>query len=192
MKKLVIKTICITLASLIGAMIIAASATMLFAPAWVGRQFDGAGNYSASVFFYEKQYQKTGNVYDLNTLVLKLDIKNDSVRAEKYYSEILRHKDFSKIVDGWKVSTTISANDYYNGNYVLVLAENGKFLNALSYAVNCVGSEYLKNNPMQVLIYSYLTADMTQEKQAVIEALDNLSVQNSLVLADKTHVENLI
>ena len=189
MKKLVIKTICITLASLIGAMIIAASATMLFAPAWVGRQFDGAGNYSASVFFYEKQYKKSGNIDDLNVLVLKLDIEKDSAKAEKYYKEILEHKDFSKIVDGWK-STVISANDYYNGNYVLALAENGNFDEALGYAVNYVNDDYSLNNPIRVLIYSYLTEQMISEKNLIETELNKIT-ENGYLSMDKTYLDNL-
>ena len=123
-------------------------------------------------------------------MVLKLDIEKDSAKAEKYYGEILRHNDFSKIVDGWKTTAVISANDYYNGNYVLAVAENGNFQKALDYAVEYVDNDYSLNNPLRILIYSYLTAQMTTEKDLIETELNKIP-ENGYLTIDREYLNNL-
>ena len=154
MKKLVIKTTLITLASLIGAMAIAFGAVALFAPGFTAGIFDGVGNYSASVFFYEKQYGKTGSVSDLVVLVDNIDYEKDGARAEKYLSQLLSHEDFDEFCS--QNTGAFSNEEYYNGNYALVLASNGKFTDALTvandYVVDC---GYTKYNPYRVLAFDF-------------------------------------
>ena len=154
MKKLVIKTTLITLASLIGTIIIAFSAVAIFAPGFTAGIFDGVGNYSATVFFYQKQYSKTGDINDLSILVNKIDLENDSERAEKYLDLMLKHEDFDFYCDSQSQSEDFSLVEYYCGNYAYALALNGKFDEAISVAENFVSeNSYTKNNPYTVLIY---------------------------------------
>jgi hypothetical protein len=93
MKKLVIKTASITLAVIIGIMALTFGALCLFAPKTVARLFDGAGGYSPSVFFYEKQYNKTQSTDDLYYLVLKLDDQKDPTKTREYLSVFLQLED---------------------------------------------------------------------------------------------------
>ena len=65
MKKLVVKTICLSLAFLLGSICCAFGLATIFVPGRVGDIFDGVGAYSASVFFYEKEYRKTEDINDL-------------------------------------------------------------------------------------------------------------------------------
>lgn len=193
MKKLVIKTISITLASLIGAMLLVFCALVLFAPGYVGGVFDGAGNYSASVFFYEKQYEKTGSVKDLNTLVLKLDIDKDTEKAEKFYCEIINHADFDKLCqDNSSQDKVISEKEYYYGNYTLALAKNGKFSQALSFAKEKCAQQYSAFAPMRVLIYDYLTAENKEELVLVAQALGELNVSSNYIDIDLAYVQSLL
>ena len=175
MKKLVVKTAIITLASLICTLLIAFGALAVCAPNYLGRVFDGTGNHSVAVFFYEKQFEKTGNVDDLNTLVLKLDVKSDSQKAEKYYKKIIEHSDFESLCQSQNSQNgLVGAKDFYVGQYVLSLAYNGKFEEAVAYSKDYIGASYQKNNPFQALIYNYLTSDKVDQINAVKVALEEV------------------
>ena len=73
--KLIGKTIAITLASVIGALLIAFGAAALFAPRLVADMFDDMGAYSASIHFYERNFESTKTTDDLVLLIDKIDIK---------------------------------------------------------------------------------------------------------------------
>ena len=94
MRKLVIKTAVITLASLLVALAITFGAFALFAPRSLAGFFDGVGNYSASVFFYERQFERSNEFLDLANLVNKIDDENDNERAVKYLSLFINHDEF--------------------------------------------------------------------------------------------------
>lgn len=197
MKKLVVKTAIITLASLICTLLIAFGALAVCAPNYLGRVFDGTGNHSVAVFFYEKQFEKTGNVDDLNTLVLKLDVKSDSQKAEKYYKKIIEHSDFESLCQSQNSQNgLIGAKDFYVGQYVLSLAYNGKFEQAVAYSKDYIGASYQKNNPFQALIYNYLTSDKVDQINAVKVALEEveqgLTETSQFLTEDKAHIDTLI
>ena len=119
----------------------------IFVPGKVGFVFDGVGAYSASVFFYEKQYKKTKDIDDLYVVVRKVDVENDSVRAERLFEEIITHADFSKLckriddenkADFEATNLTnmsyISTRNYCYGSYCMALIENGQVDKAKTYA----------------------------------------------------------
>ena len=198
MKKLVVKTAIITLASLICTLLIAFGALAVCAPNYLGRVFDGTGNHSVAVFFYEKQFEKTGNIDDLNTLVLKLDVKGDSQKAEKYYKKIIEHSDFVSLCQSQNSQNgLVGAKDFYVGQYVLSLAYNGKFDEAVAYSkyhIVAVAS-YQKYNPFQTLIYKYLSSDKVDQISAVKVALEEVEqglTETSLLTEDKAYIDTLI
>lgn len=187
MKKLVIKTTLITLASLIGAMAITFGAVALFAPGFTAGIFNGVGNYSATVFFYEKQYAKTQSVIDLMVLVDKVDYENDSVRAEKYLELLVNHKDFDKVsnVGG----STVSGKEFYVSNYALVLAKNDKFADALSVSSEFVKENgYTNYNPYRILIYDY-TEIADDNLRSILTDLLGIT-PNEKVVADVNYINN--
>jgi len=95
LKKLIIKTSLITLAVTLCALMITFGALALFAPKTVAGIFDGVGGYSASVFFYEKQYNKSGEIDDLAVLVDKIDEDKEPLKAEKYIETLISREDFA-------------------------------------------------------------------------------------------------
>ncbi|MBE5734327.1 MAG: hypothetical protein E7347_04695 [Clostridiales bacterium] len=170
MKKLVVRTIWITLASVLGAFVIAFGATAIFAPDLMGRAFDGVGNYSASVFFYEKQYEKTGDIDDLDVLVSKINIKKDSSRAVKYFGKMVEREDFDAFCNSQNNGSNMSAKEYYCGYYALSLAYNGKSSQAITYAQSFVNdNSYTEFNPLRMLVLDYAQ----QASQTEIESLEN-------------------
>ena len=182
MKNLVIKTIIITLISFIVAIALAFAVLFFSAPGFLGKIFDGAGFDSASVFFYEKQYNNTKSIDDLNTLVLKIDLDDNSEMAEKYYKLILEHSDFDSLVEKQSIENNVSS-DFYASQYTLALAKNNKLSSAVEYAKDYCGNSYSQNNPFRVLIYDYLSGNSPIEIKMVADAL------NSIQLTDKVQVQ---
>lgn len=173
LKRLVIKTSLITLASFIGALVITFSALCLFAPATLAGFFDDVGSYSASVFFYEKQCDISGDVKDLEKLFIKVNQKGDYVATERIAKKIIEHKDFE--------SYSIEDKEYYYGYYVLSLAKNGKFTNAIeSSSVFVERYSYTEFNPFRVLITDYVKEDMTEQKAQLKTAIESTTNVDSL------------
>lgn len=191
MTKLVIKTIAITLASLIGALAVTFGAMALFAPKALGDLFDGAGNYSATVFFYEKAYEKSGDINDLITLADKIDITNDLENANDCYKELVEHKDFDSYCAS-KGENAQREKDYYIGNYALVLAKSNKFGEGLEIALDSAKTSYGAFNPIRILIYEYLTADMTENISATISAVESIEISSNYIDIDKEYLQNLL
>ena len=76
---------------------------------------------------------------------------------EKYYNKIIEHDGFAQLCQRQdSQNNSLKAEDFYVGQYVLSLAYNGKFEDALSYSKEFVGSTYENNNPLHVLIYNYM------------------------------------
>lgn len=181
MKRLVIKTSLITLASFIGALVITFSALCLFAPATLAGFFDDVGSYSASVFFYEKQCDMSGDIKDLEKLFVKVNENKDYANIEKFAKKIIEHKDFKNY--------SIEDKEYYYGYYALSLAKNGKFDNAIDSGKAFVEKyTYTEFNPLRVLITDYIKEDMVEEKEklrtAIIETNNVEVLQNIFKVTD--------
>ena len=116
MKKLVIKTAVITIVSLLGAVIVAFGAFAMFAPGSVAEFFDGVGSYSTSVFFYERQFEKSADFEDLALLVNKIDDEKDAERADKYLLLFINHEEFNSYCLG-KTTMGVPLSEYYLGRY---------------------------------------------------------------------------
>lgn len=173
MKKLVVKTIIITLVSVLGAFAITVGALCLFSPATCASFFDGVGNYSASVFFYEKHYDKTGDITVLDTLYIKSYQAEDYERAEKYLFTLISHDDFESHCDESADSETLSDKEYYYSSYALVLAKNGNESQAISTSETFVnGNGYTKYNPFRALVNEYkLDATLSATLKDKIETI---------------------
>lgn len=156
MKKLVVKTACLSLAFLIGSMICAFGLATILAPGKVGVLFDGVGEYSASVFFYEKQYQKTQSVNDLYVLASNLDVYSDSVRAEKYYGKLISHNKFDDLcarIDEQNFDEQnkgVGTKDFCYGSLCIAFAENNK-VSAAQSLVEMIEHDSWKNTIMEYL-----------------------------------------
>lgn len=134
---------------------VAFGATWLFAPKILANVFDGVGNYAASVFFYEEQFNKTGDVADLAVLVDKLDLESDSKKAEGLLKKLVTHEKFEEFVASADAGKTpiVSTKEYYAGLYTVVLYDNGKLLDSLQCcALFVLDSGYTASNPYRTLI----------------------------------------
>lgn len=180
MNKLVIKTILITLACAVGALAVVFGALCIFAPVTVAGFFDDVGNYSASVFFYEKQYDKTGDIDDLDVLVLKAYGNSDTVRAEEYLEEMIEHEDFEEFCSGAN-GANMSDKEYYYGYYALSIAKNGKIDKAISVSKDFVSENgYTKFNPLRTLVSEFLSGATTSEKGKIKAAVESVKTTDAV------------
>lgn len=83
MKKTIIKTVIITLASIIFAASLAVGITLAVSPKTIGKVFKKCGNYDTAAKLYESQYKKTESVSDLIELVsMSIAADNDEMIAK--------------------------------------------------------------------------------------------------------------
>ena len=164
-----------TLASTIGALIVTIGALCLFVPSMMAKFFDDVGSYSASVFFYEKQYEKTGDIVDLDKLLLKVYVAGDYDKTEKYSKAIIEHSLFENLSVGTK--------EYYYGCYVVALANNAKFSDAIQVGQDFVEQNgYTEFNPLRILLSDYIKDDMVENKaqlKTAIISTTNVSLEQS-------------
>ena len=108
MKKVVLKTIAITLASIVLALGLFFGSFALFSPITLAKFFDGLGVYSLSINFYESNFNKTKKVSDLAIIAYdQVRMANLSIITSHYvngvsalHSDILKKslfKDFAQI-----------------------------------------------------------------------------------------------
>jgi tetratricopeptide (TPR) repeat protein len=199
LKKLVLKTTIITLAAIIGAFMITFGVLIMATPKTVAGIFDDIGGYSASVFFYEKQYDKTGSIEDLAVLVDKLDMEEEPLKVEGYLETLLSREDFKEYCEKKDANKpTLTTKEYYYGNYVIVLIQNGRFDKAVEVADKFVDEEkYTKNNPFRVIL-SELSENLTDENLNVLKSKLNYETYlqsgdyKTLVQSDLKEVKQMI
>ena len=128
--------------------------------------FDDVGNYSASVFFYEKQYEKSGDVNDLDKLLLKVYVAKDYEKTEKYSNAMISHSAFE--------SFSLENKEYYYGCYAVALANNSKFSQAVQVGESFVEQYgYTQFNPLSILISDYIGDQMVENKEQLRTAIMN-------------------
>ncbi len=197
MSKLVLKTIAITLASVIGACLLTFGALSLFAPATVARFSDSMGNSSVAVFFYEKQYKKTNDIDDLSILVLKLQDQGETVKEESYLKEMISRSDFEEFCKSQNQNQTdLDSREYYYGAYSITLCKNGKLDDAINF-----GKEYVEDfgytslNPLRLLIGEYKNdkIELAKVRSGIMTVTVNLSgEQLTLALGDLVKLDGLL
>ena len=191
MTKVVLKTIAITLASVVLAIGLFFGSFALFSPITLANFFDGMGCYSLSITFYESNFNKTQKVSDLATLVVKIDQEKDSERAEKYLKilvEFDKFEEFCASEDKYSQSQ-MAAKDYYLGEYVYALLKNGKFLDAFNLSFDYIDDNgYTENNPCRVMVVNaekLLTDDQIYTlKKEIYDCRLSLTDQNDLARAN--------
>ena len=183
MKKLVIKTVIIVVSVIICVFAITFGVLCSTNPRAIAKGFESLGNYSASKYFYEMQYNKTEDIDDLFVLIDNAYGQKDKIGMQNYLGELISHKDFNQYCNDQNkglAQSAMKSEEYYSGFYATVLYENGKFDNALRFCssfVNTMG--YTNFNPFRALIdgkLNLLTAEQkTQIKTALNGHLSNFS-----------------
>lgn len=181
MKNLVAKTIVITLSAIVCVMTITFGALCVFTPKTVARFFNDVGNYPASVFFYELQFEQSNSLDDLAILADNAYSNKDEQGHIKYLSKLVYSKSFVQYCNKKDAdsSSNMSYKEYYTGRLASAYLGSGNFNKALSLSKSFVGAfGYSQFNPMRKLVEykDGLTAqNRTQLKQALL-SLDTASL----------------
>lgn len=165
---------------MLGVVVVAFGVTSLIAPKFLANIFDGVGGYSASIFFYEKQYEKTEDIYDLVLLVDKIEKEKDSVLAEEYLYKLINHEQFNEYCNLSDGKGFLNTKEYYSGLYALSLCKNRTIEEAMNFASEFVAiNGYTIDNPFRVLISEYIGSGADQTltiiKEKIQEKLSSFS-----------------
>ena len=154
MKKLVIRTVAITVAAII---VLMAAIYLVFAlafPKTLAGCWKDMGNYSLAAKYYEKQYDKSEDLDDLATLCVYLDAKTDGARAAGYLKLLTENENFNARCEkedkegGFKYT----AYEYYYGKYAVAEYYANKIDAAITVAKKAVSKGYTANNAFYVLL----------------------------------------
>ncbi len=187
MKKLIIKTIVITLSSIISLVSVVFGALCAFTPTTIASVFEDMGFYRQSVFFYELKYEQSNKIDDLIVLVDKAYGNDDVQSLEKYLGKVIWHKDFYSYCQNKDAELPIGEmpnQEYYIGYYATVLIKNSKFDNALNMAKSYVEKfGYTEFNPIRTIVnesFKLLTAEQKTEIKETILSFE----QNEFIIED--------
>ncbi len=188
MKNLIIKTIVITISSIISLLALVFGTLCVFTPTTIASVFENVGCYEESVFFYELKYEQSNDIDDLIVLVDKAYGNDDNEGLEEYLRELIWHKDFFNYCKD--KDTNLSANrmptkDYFVGYYATVLIQNGKFESSLNMSKSYVEKfGYTEFNPIRTIVsesFEILTAEQkTELKQTILDFGQNDFINEDL------------
>lgn len=177
MKKLVIKTIFITVLAVLALCITVMSAFCVFKPKVIGKMFDDLGNYNASQYFYQMQYSKTGDINELFTLVDNAYEEQDIASVRKYVGALISHKSFKSYCQNKNASLApgdMQTEEYYASWYAELLFLTGDFNNAIKFSKSYVLKNngdvdmgYTKFNPFRALVN--ISSELTQTEKLTLK-----------------------
>ena len=175
MKKLVIKTVAITVAAII---VLMAAIYLTFAlafPKTLANCWKDVGNYSIAAKYYEKQYDKSGDLDDLAELCVYLDAKTDGVKAAKYLKLLTENENFNARCEqeDKKGGFKYTAYEYYYGKYAVAEFYANKIDAAITVAKSAVSKGYTENNAFRVLLLD--AEDLTEsDRGAIVSAINEI------------------
>lgn len=154
MGKTIIKTAAVTFAAVIALIGAIYACLAIFAPKTVADIWASFGNYSVSVKYYEKQYNKTGDISDLAVLCVKLDENKDSARAADYLSALTLSDGFADfcVAEDENARYGESAHEYYFGKRAIAEYYANGISAAIAVADAAVISGYTEFNAFYKLL----------------------------------------
>ena len=155
MKKLVVKTVAITLSIVIGLMAIAFGIICWISPNLIANAFNNLGSYSASKYFYEIQYEQTNEIDDL-VVLLEHAYGNSNQDVEEYLAKIITHEKFNEYCNAKNTNLTagqMRAEEYFSSYYATILIANNKFGGAIKFSKSYVATMgYTEYNPFRAIV----------------------------------------
>ncbi len=200
MKKLILKTVLITLACVIGLLAILFGVFAIFFPSILAKTADNLGNYDVAIHYYEKQYQKTEDLDDLFVLCQKLDVKESPESAKEYLSIMVRSDGFVDFcLEQDKISAEdIACGEYLTSKYVCAIYECGQTGVAIVVAREMVEEfGYTAYNPFYTLTLRYgakmTDSELTEIKDTITQIKAGLTgTELEIANDDLAYVEQLL
>ncbi len=196
MRRLIWKTVGITLAVIFGTVAVVFGSLTLFYPKAMGDLFAEAGNYSATVWFYERQYGKTSSFEDLVCLVVCLDENRDGETTAKYSTELLTSSEFNAYVESGEhggFTNSEQAREFFYGKCAVANANAGKLSEAITVAKNFVERVgYTDYNPFRIIIVSCCDTLNAIQLEQLKNGISELGITNETVTLDLQDIQNKI
>ncbi len=202
MRKLVVKTVLLTVGAFICVLAIIFGALSLACPNKLAGAFDAIGSYKANVYFMQKQYEKTGEFDDLISLIKELD-ENKSPAKTAEYCEILFDDLYKTAFDEYckndgktEYLTETNAKEFFYDKYAVAEINTGDVDSAIEIAKKCVSiCGYTKTNPFRSFINmaDELTPDeLNKIKQGVNGVSLSDSTQKQIRTQDINDITEII
>lgn len=175
MKKIIVKTSLITFLALIVLTLIAYFVVGGVKPKILADFYYQVGYYQTAEKYYERQYDKTGDVQDLYNIVVALDQEYQGQKTYNYAVELLNHQDFESFCQSIKVQYTKLSTEQYVINKGAVGLSNVDFNGAMDFCfekTKVLG--YTEFNAYRAVIASK-TELTVEQKSAVKDSLNSLA-----------------
>ena len=179
MKKIIFKTVILTLISLVAVFLITYGCIAGSSPKFLADIWSDLGSYDISVKYYEKQYEKTQDIYDLALLCNKVNEQNDSARAARSLKLLTEDKNFAVLCNAEDNSDgyTFTAFEYYFGKYAVAEYFESGINSAILIAEKSVTASYTEHSAFYSLlgIESLTKSDGEKIVAAITEIKGELS-----------------
>ena len=192
MKKLVLKTVAITVGAILSLMAAIYFVISLVSPKTLAGFWKDLGSYSVAAKYYERQYNKSGTVDDLSELCVYLDAKRDGVRTAKYLKLFTESDKFSErcAQEDERGGFKYTAYEYYYGKYTVAEFYANKIEGAIVVAKQAVstGTGYSEHNAFYVLLIDaedLSASDGNAISAAVTEIKSGLTDATQIGYADR-------
>lgn len=182
MKKTIIKTVIITLVSIIFAASLAVGITLAVSPKAIGKVFTKCGNYDSAAKLYESQYKKSESVADLIELVsVSIAAENNEMIA-KYGDKLTVNYKGNMI----KMTSDEEQFDNYSKATVEAYYKLGKKEDCVRVAFLSSG-EYVEGNS---LYYLFKLCDNKEDKDLAEEIYKYYKKYPNTVNDEKKDIKN--
>ena len=163
MKRLIIKTVAITLSAILVLCGLIYGALALFAPKSLAGVYTDLGNNKLAVKYYEKQWNKTKSNIDLYNLCVAVDVYADNQKANEYLSAMLNVKDFENFcISQDKKDSMLTTEEFLEGKFVIALyIKTRRMDDVLNACYKSAQDGYTKYNPFYML-YSEANLKLNQ------------------------------
>ena len=148
MKKLVLKVSCLTVGAILVLLAIVYGCFSLFAPHLLGSLFERVGANNASLYFYEKEYNKNPNTTNLYRVLNKAIIFENNPKIVEYFEKFYLDEKYEQNIETINTAnynangsvlenvSLANADNRLKSRYVKALCGNGEFEKAFEFAKN--------------------------------------------------------
>ncbi len=198
MKKTVLKTVGFTLLGVLLTLVVFFGVFFFVAPGILGNASKALGNHDATVYFYQRHYDKAGHYDNLSRLVYELDAEKDSEKTEKYVSIVLDDMGGYLAIRNEDFETELLAKEYFYNKCVIAMINNGNVEGAINRASEFVLDKdcgYTLLNPFRIIISTKGNSLGREDLVKLRAKLTLLSIgvlDKTLVNSDLQEIDKLI
>lgn len=185
MKKLVIKTVCITLAIMIAFTSIVYLVVARFAPSMLGDFYFRLNNGNLTLKYTEIAYNESNDIKDLDTLCKRSIIFDNDEMVVTYATKLINREDYLNYV----ATQSKDYNYYIVCSLVQSLYQTNKKDVALQTAITNTNA-YTTVNPIRIVISLAISDGDGATLQTIKQHLLSLNDESALISHDISWIEN--